>query len=152
MPTSFRIVKSAHAARAFDGQGARLYGGRWNSPGTAIVYTAQSEALAVLELLVHLQASHFLHSYSSIPARFDDALVEVVAARSLPASWRDYPAPSALQQIGDRWAAEGRSAVLRVPSVIVPAEVNYLLNPGHRDFATIAIGRPSRFQFDRRLR
>ncbi len=152
MPASWRIVKSAHAARAFDGQGARLYGGRWNSPGTAIVYTAQSEALAVLELLVHLQSSHLLRSYTSIPARFDDALVEGVDAERLPASWRDYPAPAALQQIGDRWAVEQRSAVLRVPSVIVPSEVNYLVNPGHRDFAAIAIGKPSGFRFDRRLR
>lgn len=152
MPTSWRIVKSALAARAFDGQGARSYGGRWNSPGTGVVYTAQSEALAALELLVHLQSSRLLRSYASISARFDDALVDAVASSSLPVRWREYPAPAALQEIGDRWVAEQRSAVLRVPSAIVPAEFNYLLNPAHRDFAKVAIGKPSRFEFDRRLR
>lgn len=152
MPTSWRIVKSALAAHAFDGEGARLYGGRWNSPGTGVVYTAQSEALAALELLVHLQSSQLLRSYSSISARFDDALVEAVAPARLPSAWRVYPAPAALQEIGDRWAAEQRSAVLRVPSAIVPAEFNYLLNPAHRDFARIALGKPSRFEFDRRLK
>ena len=152
MPTSWRIVKSALAAHAFDGQGARLYGGRWNSPGSAVVYTAQSEALAALELLVHLQSSQLLRSYSSISARFDDALVEAVAPSRLPAAWREYPAPAALQELGDRWAAEQRSAVLRVPSAIVPAEVIYLLNPAHRDFASVAIGKPSVFRFDHRLK
>jgi RES domain-containing protein len=152
MPRGWRIVKASHAAAAFDGEGARLYGGRWNSPGSALVYTAQSEALAALELLVHLRAPQLLASYVSIPADFDEELVEVLPAARLPSGWRRYPAASALQRIGDRWVAEGRSAVLRVPSAVVPRESNYLLNPAHRAFARVAVGRPAAFEFDGRLR
>lgn len=151
MRRAWRIVKSARAGSAFDGEGARLHGGRWNSPGTPLVYTAQSESLAALELLVHLQSSPLLTSYCTIPVDFDDALVEAVAPESLPPDWRDHPAPSALQRIGDVWAAEKRSAVLQAPSAIVPSELNFVLNPRHPDFARIAVGRPRVFQFDSRL-
>ncbi len=152
MPTCWRIVKPAHAATAFDGEGARLYGGRWNSPGTAVVYTAQSESLAALELLVQLQASHLLMSYSSISADFETSLVEVIDPAVLPAEWKEYPAPLALQQIGDQWAAERRSVVLQVPSVIVLSELNFVLNPRHPDFARVTIGRSALFRFDPRLK
>ena len=151
MPRSWRIAKSARAATAFDGEGARLYGGRWNSPGTVVVYTAQTESLAALELLVHLQASQLLMSYCSLPVDFDDALVEVVDPTSLPSDWRSSPAPSVLQQIGDRWAADHRSVVLQLPSAIVPREANFIINPRHPDFGSLSIGPPDSFDFDPRL-
>lgn len=152
MPTGWRIVKSARVSTAFDGESARIHGGRWNSPGTALVYTAHSESLAALELLVHLQASHLLASYSAIPATFDEALAEPVDLDALPEDWRRFPAPAALQQIGDQWVSERRSAVLRVPSALVPSEASFLVNPAHRDFARITIGPPRAFLFDPRLK
>ena len=151
MPAGFRIVKAALARTAFDGEGARLHGGRWNGRGTSVVYTAQHESLAILELLVHLQASQRLEAYRSIRIDFADSLVEVLDPRRLPADWRRSPAPAALQRIGDRWAAEGRSAILRVPSALVPDESIFLVNPRHRHFARIRIGRPRPFRFDPRL-
>ena len=152
MPSGFRLLKTAHVATAFDGEGARLNGGRWNSPGTAVVYTSQSESLAALEILVHLQASRLLMSCSTIPVVFDGDLVEILDAADLPPGWDGYPAPSALAQIGDRWVVEQRSAVLQVPSAVVPNEVNYVLNPGHPQFARIRIGSPRPFRFDQRLK
>lgn len=152
MPTAWRIVKSLHRATAFDGESARSYGGRWNSAGTPVVYTSQSASLAALELLVHIQQSALLQSYSSIPVSFGDRLVEALDPARLPARWRDYPAPAALQSIGDQWAAGRRSAVLRVPSAVVPIEFNFLLNPRHPDFAKIEIGAARAFRFDPRLR
>lgn len=152
MPTAWRIVKSAQAATAFDGEGARLHGGRWNSPGTPMVYTSHTQSLAALELLIHLQASHLLLSYSSIPANFDSALVQLLDRANLPADWRSSPAPPPLQEIGDRWVAEARSVVLQVPSTIVPSEPNFLFNPGHPDFDQVAIGSPTAFEFDPRLK
>jgi RES domain-containing protein len=152
MPTGWRIVKTARLATAFDGEGARLHGGRWNSPGTALVYTAESQALAALELLVHLQSSQLLLSFSAVPASFDGRSVEALDPGRLPRGWRRYPAPPALQQIGDRWAAELRSAVLQVPSAIVPDERNFLLNPAHPDFKKIRIGPPAPFEYDARLK
>ena len=152
MPRGWRITKSARAATAFDGEGARLYGGRWSSPGTPVVYTAQSESLAALEVLVHLQASQLLMSYSSIPADFDDAMIEAVDPASLPPDWRGSPPPIVLQQIGDQWAAEQRSVVLRIPSVIVPNESNFILNPRHTGFGQVDIGPPNSFHLDPRLK
>jgi RES domain-containing protein len=152
MRLGFRITKASHAGSAFDGEGARRNGGRWNGLGTAVVYTAQSQSLAALELLVHLQASHLLASYVSIAAEFADSLVEIVEPARVSRRWREHPPPSALQRFGDRWAVEQRSAVLQVPSAIVPSESNYLLNPRHPDFGEIALGTPKPFDFDRRLR
>jgi RES domain-containing protein len=152
MPTAWRIVKTARLRAAFDGEGARLHGGRWNSPGTALVYTAESQALAALELLVHLQSSQLLLSYSAVPASFDAESVEVLDPGRLPRGWRRYPASPALQQLGDRWAAELRSAVLQVPSAVVPDERNFLLNPAHPDFKKIRIGPPAPFEYDARLK
>jgi len=151
MPSGFRIAKARHARDAFDGEGARRYGGRWNSPGTPLVYTSATRALAVLELLVHLQASELLATYVLIEATFEAALVERLEPVRLPRNWRAFPSRVGLQEIGDRWAAERRSAVLEVPSAVVPAESNFLLNPLHRDFAKIAVGGSSRFEFDPRL-
>lgn len=153
MPRAWRIVKAARADSAFDGEGARRYGGRWNSPGAPLVYTAGSASLAALELLVHLQSSQLLLAYVAIPVDFDDALVEELDPASLPEDWRCHPAPVALQRLGDRWVAERRSAVLGVPSAVVPVpeESNSLLNPAHPDFDRIARGSPRPFRFDPRL-
>jgi RES domain-containing protein len=150
MATGWRIVKSRYAA-AFDGEGARLYGGRWNSPGTRMVYTSSSISLAVLEVLVYLQKANLLSSYSLISASFDDAFVERLERSRLPDGWRTYPAPSELQRIGDEWVQSQGSAVLEVPSVIVERESNYLLNPAHPDFSSVVISEPEPFTFDERL-
>jgi RES domain-containing protein len=151
MPIGWRIVKSRRAASAFDGEGSRLHGGRWSSPGTRIVYTGENRSLAVLEILVHLQDAQLLSRYALIPARFADRFVEAVDAGSLPPHWNGHPAPIALQEIGDRWVAAGRSLVLRVPSAIVPAESNFLINPAHRDFRRLTIGPAEAFRLDPRL-
>jgi RES domain-containing protein len=151
MTSSWRIVKAKRASQAFDGEGARLNGGRWNSPGTRMVYTAGSTSLAVLEMLVHLNHSALLSSYVLFAVRFDEALVTRLAPADLPAGWRDFPASAALNRLGDRWAAGGASAVLEVPSAIVERERNFLLNPRHPDFPRIAVDPPVPFHFDPRL-
>jgi RES domain-containing protein len=152
MASAFRIVKAALAETAFNGEGARRYGGRWNSPGTEVIYTAQSESLAMLELLVHLQARDLLLAYVTIRVDFADSLVESLPMNALPDRWRASPAPAELQMEGDRWARARRTAVLRVPSALVPRESNYLLNPNHADFARLALGAPERCDFDPRLK
>jgi RES domain-containing protein len=149
--TAWRIVKGRHAPTAFDGEGARLEGGRWNSPGTPVVYTSQSAALAALELLVHLGRASTLRTYVMIPCTFDEALVVRLDSRRLPGNWRSYPAPPELQVIGDEWVREGDSAVLQVPSAVIATDSNYLLNPRHRDFKDIRVLSPQTFEFDPRL-
>jgi RES domain-containing protein len=149
--SAWRIVKRRLAKDAFSGEGARLYGGRWNSPGVSVVYAAQSQALAALELLVHLEISELLHEYVVIEARFDRALVTRLAKADLPPDWRASPAPASIRAIGDAWVAEEPSPVLEVPSAVIPAENIYLLNPQHSAFAKIQTGNPVDFEFDPRL-
>jgi RES domain-containing protein len=149
MPRSYRIVKARHANSAFDGEGARIAGGRWNSPGVAMVYTAGSIALAALEMLVHLERSELLAAYVIFTCTFDPALVSEPDA--LPSDWRSSPAPAASRRVGDAWVLEGRSAVLLVPSAVVEEEHNYVLNPRHRDFEKIQVSQPRPFRFDPRL-
>lgn len=126
-------------------------GGRWNSVGVRVVYASATLSLALVETLVHLP-SGILPAYCATRCEIDESLVEVVDPGALPSVWKGYPPPRESQAIGDRWVAEARSAALRVPSVIVPSEFNYVLNPAHPDFARIEIGKPLPFPFDARLR
>ncbi len=148
---AYRIVKRRWSGSAFDGEGARLYGGRWNSPGTAVVYAASTRSLALLEILVHCSEAALKMDFVAIEAVFDSKLVETLGAEDLPRSWQADPAPVATRRIGDRWAERRSSPVLALPSSIVPEERNYLLNPGHPHFSRIEIGAPRPFAVDDRL-
>ena len=149
MLQAWRIVKRKHAASAFDGEGARLNGGRWNSVGVRVVYVSSTKSLATLETLVHLQFP-ITALYVAIRVEFDDALVETCARTDLLKGWNAEPPSPVSQQIGDAWVKSARAALLGVPSVIT-GETNYLINPAHRDFAKIKIGRPEPFSLDPRL-
>ena len=147
---AWRIVKEKHAATAFDGEGSRLHGGRWNSAGARVVYTSSSLSLAALENLVHLTPP-VSFKYSVIQVEFDEALVETMTLAKLPKGWTEEPPPPLTKAIGALWVKEARSAVLELPSAIIQTESNYLLNPIHPDFAKLTIGKPESFSFDRRL-
>lgn len=144
------MVKQQHAATAFSGEGAAKYGGRWNSSGVPLVYTSGSQALAILELRVHLNPPMPLR-YVLFPVQFDESLMERLSPASLPWDWTDHPPAPSTQRLGNAWAVSERSAVLEVPSVLVPGEPNYLLNPVHPDFQRIRIGTPEPFTLDPRL-
>ena len=152
MPRAWRIVKEAHAAIAFDGEGARLFGGRWNSRGVRMVYASATLSLAALEALVHLNPPVTLR-YVALPINFDESLLDILPAARLPADWASEPPRSSTQALGDQWVKQARSVVLQVPSAIIPSEPNFLLNPTHPSFRKIRIGkpRPFSFSFDRRL-
>jgi RES domain-containing protein len=127
------------------------FGGRWNTPGRRIVYTAGSQSLAILEMLTHLESSELLDRYSFFSVQFDSSDVEEIAPGMLPKSWRSYPPPRKVQEVGDAWVARATSPVLRVPSAIVPAESNYLLNPAHPGFAGLTVAGPIPYRFDARF-
>ncbi len=147
MLTAWRLTKTRHLETAWDGEGARRAGGRWNGVGTAVVYVAGTLALALVETLVHLPAG-VLPAYSAVPIEFHGALVTDLSPRKLPADWTRHPPPVSNQAIGDAWVSASSSMALRVPSVVVPIEHNYVLNPAHPDFAKARIGKPMRFPFD----
>lgn len=149
--TAWRITKRKHARNAFIGEGAREFGGRWNNQGSAIVYTAQSQSLAALEILVHLDSSELLEKYVLIGVEFDQSLIRPVEPAALPRRWRSDPPPPEVRSVGDDWILAGTSAVLQVPSALVPGENNFLLNPEHRDFSRLRFGKPLAFRFDPRL-
>jgi RES domain-containing protein len=150
MISAWRMVREARAAEAFTGEGARQYGGRWNSPGVPVVYSSAHLSLAALETLVHLQPRGSLR-FVVFPVEFDEALVERLPASDLPLQWRTEPPGGATMTLGDAWSRAARSAVLAVPSVVVPQETNYLLNPLHPAFGRISIKQPLDFSFDPRL-
>jgi RES domain-containing protein len=150
MPSAWRIVKERHIATAFSGEGASKAGGRWNSRGVAVIYASESESLAALETLVHIGAGSRIR-FSFIRLDFDRAMVETLPLSALPLNWKSEPPGPATKQLGDAWAKSARSAILAVPSVIIPSELNYVLNPAHPDFAKIVFAKPTAFTFDPRL-
>lgn len=153
MPTVYRICKTKYAATAFDGEGAFRFGGRWNSRGTRLVYTAGSVSLAALEMLVHLGGEEILFNYSFAAAEIaPEMILKVEDFCRLPEDWNESPAPLVVQKIGDDWVRSLVSAVLEVPTAIVPLEKNYLLNPSHADWNKIVFQQPQKFVFDKRLK
>jgi len=150
MVTSWRVVKRRFASEAFDGEGARNSGGRWNSAGHAVVYTSATTSLGLLENLVHTKA-RLRPFYFAVPVTFDTGLIETVEPGRLPADWRSLPAPIELQLMGNEWVDSMRSCIFEVPSVIVPHEPNFILNPNHPDFDSLEIGEPLGLDLDPRL-
>jgi RES domain-containing protein len=142
----------AHADTAFTGEGARQYGGRWNPKGLAAVYLAASQSLAALEILVHVDTdlvpNDFLRFAVDIPESVD---VNRIDLKRLPEEWREEYPPATLQAIGCAWLKGLGSAVLQVPSAVIPEESNFILNPQHPDFLRLQIHEPRPFFFDARL-
>jgi RES domain-containing protein len=151
MRTVWRLCAARHARSALSGDGARLYGGRWNDKGVPLVYTSSTLALAVVEILVHVDdvPANFVAIRIDIPT---EVAVEQLSARRLPRAWREHPAPARLQRVGTEWAQSLRSVALEVPSAIIPQERNVLINPLHPARSALVVHKPQRFAFDRRLK
>jgi RES domain-containing protein len=148
---AWRLCASHRLPWAFSGEGAARRAGRWNPPGVRVIYCAESRSLAALEVLVHVTDPVLLGAieWVCLPAVFPASVLETPAR--FPDSWRTFPHTPATQEFGAAWAREMRSAVLRVPSAVVPGEFNYLLNPVHADFTRVKIGKAESFSFDARL-
>ena len=146
----WRLAKAHHPA--LDGEGARRRGARWNPRGIAIVYAASTLSLAVLEVLVHTDISDAPEDLLATPIEVpEDIHHEEIAVTSLQRNWRETPAPDRLQAIGLEWKKRGKSALLAVPSVVIPTEQNWLLDPDHPDFKKLVPGKSQQFHFDPRL-
>jgi RES domain-containing protein len=146
----WRITTARFARSAFSGEGARLYGGRWSPNGVPVVYTAATQSLAMLEMLV--QDQPLGARYVMIEARIPGGVtIDRVSIDDLPSDWRDIGARQKLRAIGAAWARKRHAAVLAAPSAIVPRESNYLVNPLHPAFKRIDLGKPSIVETDLRL-
>jgi RES domain-containing protein len=151
MPSAWRIVRAARVNSAFTGEGARVYGGRWNSRGTAVIYVSEHESLAALELFVHVTPLSPNDRYRSFRLEWEDKLTQYFSVKSLPPHWNAEPPTFQTMQVGDEWIRAGKSVALAVPSVLSTSEMNFLLNPRHPDFKRIKISQPVLYRFDSRL-
>ena len=148
MISLWRIVKEKHANSAFDGEGARRFGGRLNDEGFSAIYTSGSLALAALELLVHLEIAyvHFKLVFFEIivPKK---VLIEIIRTTRLAKLLKT----KSTQEIGSNWLSAASSCILQAPSAIIPNENNYIINPLHKDFKHINIKPHKPFCLDERL-
>lgn len=147
----YRLSRKKYSAE-LSGKGAAMVGGRWNSRGTEVIYTAQSRALAMAEVAVHL-------SIATLPEDFVMVEIEIpaetsifeVETKDLPKNWNSFPYHPKTQDFGDSFVLDKKACVLKVPSAVVKGDFNFLINPAHPEFEDIKILRISNFPFDNRL-
>jgi len=148
----WRIIPKLHLSQAFDGEGARQFGGRWNRLGTRVVYASATLSLAALEFFVNLDRDAEPDQLVAVSADIpDDMRIGHMEVSNLPKNWRSYPVPEELQDLGTARVANASTAVLAVPSAVIPKERNYLLNPAHPDFKRFRFNKPEIFHFDPRM-
>ncbi len=152
MISAVRITKARHKKQAFTGVGTQFASGRWHHKMTSMVYCSGTSALAALEVFVNLQEEakriNFVSFKLDIPKNL---ILEVEDIATLPKRWRSQPPGSGTKKIGSEWVISMSSAVLSVPSTIIPNERNYLLNPVHPDLNKVTIDQAESFSFDSRL-
>jgi RES domain-containing protein len=147
----FRITSPNHAYD-LSGTGARLYGGRWNSPGQAVVYTSGTISLAMLETMANAEPEWLKKPFSLNIIKIPDNLhIEKLQEVDLSPDWKNYPFAPSTPEKGDRWLQSRLTPVLQVPSAVNPFEYNYLLNPAHQDFNGIIVEEVKEIRFDLRL-
>jgi RES domain-containing protein len=149
----WRVEKAVFAKTIRLGDGARLYGGRWNSPGRPAIYCAGSLSLALLEILAHVQTEEDAgQKRVLVRLELEESAIEEVKLPDLPKTWRSALNTSPCRKMGDAWLARASSVALKVPSAILPIESNYIVNPAHRDFAKVVKwGKLKPMQLDPRL-
>jgi RES domain-containing protein len=154
MLSGWRIAAAEFASspdEMMSGEGAYLFGGRWNSKGVRVVYLGSSLAQAALELLIHLGRSDILKGYHKLEVSFPEELVLHIALDDLPTDWREPTMFSSVQAVGDLWVADNSSLILQVPSVAISGEYNYLFNPQHPDASIATLSTITAFTYDPRL-
>ncbi|PTX94502.1 RES family NAD+ phosphorylase [Opitutus sp. ER46] len=152
MPDAWRIDRAKWATNSFSGRGAALEGGRWNPAGAAVVYASRNLATAALEKFVHLpKPVPPAMTFVQFEIDWNGVAIARPSPKDLPADWRAEPVGAASQRFGAEWLAAGRTAVLAVPSALIPLEENYVLNPAHPEFRKIKISAAAPFVFPPRL-
>jgi RES domain-containing protein len=149
--TAWRIAQKKYVNNAFSGEGAKIFGGRWNPVGYPMVYAAQNLSLAILELIVHLDDDSDITRFVAIPVTIDKSQVHVLPQSQLPENWFDLPISEQSQVVGKKWLEQKQSLLLQVPSSVVPSESNFLINPLHPQFVQLKIGSPQSLCIDQRI-
>lgn len=149
--TVWRIVREKYLDKALTGEGAKLWGGRWNPVGQPAVYCAGHLSLGILEMIVHLDEYIDIHRFVAVPVSFEEKSVWTLSSDQLPGGWNELPIGPASIAVGEKWLNEKKHMVLSVPSIIVPLEHNYIIDPLHIDFTSIESGTPRKIRLDPRL-
>jgi len=150
------VYRFCNKRRANDlsGTGAKIAGGRWNPKGVAVLYTAENRSLAMAEFWAHVsqkanQPTNICVVEIKVP---NSALITPVNLSNLPSTWRDIPPPKRLQRAGERWVRNNHNLILKVPSVIMPLEHNYILNTAHQDMSGVKIQSIDDYVWDPRMK
>ena len=147
----WRITDRKYADTAFSGEGARVWGGRFNSPGIPAIYVSDTLSLALIEIIVQTNDRSNLKKKVLIRANIPENLIKVPSKSALPDGWNRIPASKDSQTYGDEWFRNGTNPVLKIPSVVVPIEYNYVINPAHKLFSTIEIAQAEPLSVDPRF-
>ncbi|MBL4772452.1 MAG: RES family NAD+ phosphorylase [Alcanivoracaceae bacterium] len=147
----YRIAKYKYI-HDLSGEGARIYGGRWNNKGINMLYTASNRSLATVEYLVHLPIALVPEDIYIVEIIVpDESKVKEWTIKDLPRDWSNYPAPFSLATIGDKWVNTNQTLLLKVPSSVVKGEYNILINPKHKLFNKVKINSFESYDYDNRL-
>lgn len=147
----FRLSRNKYAS-VLSGIGASKSGNRWNSKGTEIIYCADSRALAMAEISVHISLNNLPKDFVMLEINIPNSIsIQKINEKYLPESWNDFPHSLQTQKIGDVFIYTKKVCILKVPSAVVKGDFNYLINPHHQDFRNIVILSASDFPFDKRI-
>ena len=147
----FRICNTVYS-NDISGNGAKMYGGRWNNKGVPVLYTSSTRALAALEILVHISTNNVQPIDFSILSIFSpENSIDEIPFTALKTEIDKNGLNSNFKFIGDNWIKSNSSFLLKVPSIVIPEEYNYLVNPLHKNFNKVKIVENKLFRFDNRL-
>lgn len=147
----YRIGRTKYA-KVLTGEGARIFGGRWNTKGVGCVYTSASRALALLEYTVNIGLDDIPRALSITVIEISNDEITTVKEANLPGDWRQAPAPSSTRIFGSALLLAAAEPVISIPSIIIPDEFNYLLNPLHPKSNQFKVVDVSDFVYDVRIK
>ena len=147
---AWRLTRPRYAATA-SGEGSARYPGRWNVRGVRVTYASETLSLALLEVLAHAENLDMLNQYVALKVTLPLGSLTTLALDELPENWQADPPPESTRRLGHAWFSRKETLVLKVPSVLVPTEHNFVINPEHPDFARVETAEPVPLPFDARV-
>lgn len=147
----FRLSREQYAD-TLSGAGAAIKGGRWNSMGFELIYTAANRSLAMAEVAVHFTLATLPDDYMMVTINIpDDLFAKAISENELPRNWNAFPHPASTQKLGNHFILEGKYCVAKISSVVTKGDFNFLINPNHNNFSRINISATEKFPFDKRI-
>ncbi len=147
----YRVCRNQYS-HDLSGNGSKIHGGRWNSPGVPAIYTSSSKSLAVLESLTNTPPGILQDDFSILTLEVTGkAAIDEISIKNLPGNWNKYPAPVNIVKTGDKWLLSGKTTLLKVPSAVIPSEFNFIINPLHPGMKKIKIVAIEKLNLDQRI-